>query len=899
MADSKEVYDFKKQIAELEKYRGRGTELISVYITPGYPISDIAAKLRDEYGQASNIKSKTTRSNVQAAIEKILAFLKTVSKAPENGIAVFAGNISEVEGKSDVRLFYVVPPSPLHVQFYRCESTFVVEPLKEMLEQAGAYGLVVMDGKEATVGLLRGKDIQVLRKLTSTAHQKVSKGGQCIHQDELIQFADGRIRPIKEVKEGDVIIGVDLTSGATRPARVTRVFQRNSEDYLELKVKNPIRQIRVTPEHRFFVVTSKGMEEKTAEELVKGDRLLFAKEIEVETAHYKAPCIAPNAGQQLMRLEFLEPQTAQFLGYFLGNGSVERNRVSLFDASEEAIREYTTAAAKILKARKPCVRHIIEKGYYEGRAHSLEGVTKLKTMFPTVFVHGLRRKIPAEIETADSAVVAAFLRGLFDAEGSVSSGRIALAMANKEVVERLPFLLSRFGIIASCYPKKARYKPQFAIEINDVESLHKFKALIGLSNPDKKKALEQLCDKKSVRNYCDQLPIDGRRVDVLLQKIRMSRRYVDAASMFLQGKRQISFKVFQKQIIEKVENRLEALLALDTQNEPLKKIRKQLEFELTPLSRTSGVSRAAINHTENNNYWGKDFSKQIRLALEKERIKLIKETEEALVELKRIMQSKCITATLVRKTKGKSEDNSKYIDLTLPETQNFVVNGFCVHNSAARFGRIHEETVEKYYKRVGEAMDSFLGVNGFKGVIVGGPGPAKEDFMRLKPFNYQLKVLGVVDTGYTDEYGLRELLEKSSDVIADQEAVREKKLLDKFMREVVKGGLAAYGLDDIREALAARKVELLLVSEGLALKEFKLKCPACGARFTRVAEKPPEEECSCGGKPVVESESDVVGEIVSAAEAQGVPIEMVSQNTAEGAQFHATFKGLGAFLRYK
>ncbi|MGB9577373.1 MAG: peptide chain release factor aRF-1, partial [Candidatus Norongarragalinales archaeon] len=391
------VYEFKQKIKELQEFKGHGTELISVYITPGYPISDVAAKLRDEYGQASNIKSKSTRLNVQAAIEKILAFLKTMNKPPENGIAIFAGNVSETEGKTDVRLFYVVPPTPLKVQFYRCESAFVTEPLEDMLAQTGSYGLVVMDGKEATVALLKGTSIKVIKKLHSTAHQKFSKGGQ----------------------------------------------------------------------------------------------------------------------------------------------------------------------------------------------------------------------------------------------------------------------------------------------------------------------------------------------------------------------------------------------------------------------------------------------------------------------------------------------------------------------SAARFGRIHEETVEKYYQRIGEAMDAFVGVKGLKGVIVGGPGPAKENFLRLKPFNYQIKILGVVDTGYTDEYGLREVLEKSSEIIAEQEAVKEKKLLDEFMREIVKGGLAVYGIDDIREALATRKVSKLLVSEGLELKEFKMKCDKCGKEFTRVGEKPPEEECECGGKPKVVSETDLVEEIQRLAEEQSIPIELVSTETMEGSQFRATFHGMGAFLRYK
>ncbi|MFH1247381.1 MAG: peptide chain release factor 1, partial [Candidatus Micrarchaeota archaeon] len=175
--ESKELFEFKKRLAELRDYSGHGTELISVYITPGYPISDIAAKLRDEYGQAANIKSKSTQKNVQAALEKIMAFLKTFKKTPERGVAIFAGNVSEYEGQVNVQLFSIEPPYPLATQFYRCESRFVLEPMEDMLEHTGTYGLVVMDGKDATIALLKGKAVKVLRQLHSTAMQKVHKGG--------------------------------------------------------------------------------------------------------------------------------------------------------------------------------------------------------------------------------------------------------------------------------------------------------------------------------------------------------------------------------------------------------------------------------------------------------------------------------------------------------------------------------------------------------------------------------------------------------------------------------------------------------------------------------------------------------------------------------------------------
>jgi len=36
-------YQFKKQIEEIKNLQGRGTELISVYIPPGRPISDVIA----------------------------------------------------------------------------------------------------------------------------------------------------------------------------------------------------------------------------------------------------------------------------------------------------------------------------------------------------------------------------------------------------------------------------------------------------------------------------------------------------------------------------------------------------------------------------------------------------------------------------------------------------------------------------------------------------------------------------------------------------------------------------------------------------------------------------------------------------------------------------------------
>ena len=119
------------------------------------------------------------------------------------------------------------------------------------------------------------------------------------------------------------------------------------------------------------------------------------------------------------------------------------------------------------------------------------------------------------------------------------------------------------------------------------------------------------------------------------------------------------------------------------------------------------------------------------------------------------------------------------------------------------------------------------------------------------------------------------------------------------MKRVVKGGLAVYGYNDVKEALENYQVGKLLVSEGEAVKKYTLKCNKCGKVKTVIAMEKPHKKCSCGGYFEVEKEEDIIEELIEMAEKQGVKIEMISEDTAEGAEFKATFKGVGAFLRYK
>lgn len=172
-----ESFKLKKLIKELEGIRGRHTELVSVYVPAGGNLQDSIDQIKSEQATASNIKSKSTRKNVVDALEKITQHLRTFRKTPPNGFVVFCGNVSEVEGRPDLKLWSFEPPVEMKQKVYWCDQVFVLDPLREMVKEKEVYGLIVMDSKEADIGLLMGKRTESVRHLESAVPGKTTKGG--------------------------------------------------------------------------------------------------------------------------------------------------------------------------------------------------------------------------------------------------------------------------------------------------------------------------------------------------------------------------------------------------------------------------------------------------------------------------------------------------------------------------------------------------------------------------------------------------------------------------------------------------------------------------------------------------------------------------------------------------
>src|SRR3990172_9200115 len=133
-------YKFRRALEQIEEATGRGTELVSVYVPPERPVSDVVNYLRSESSQSSNIKSASTRKHVMQAIESAMQRLKGYRMPPPNGLVIFTGHKQAGADQTEMVTFVLEPPEPVPSFLYRCDSKFYTEPLHEMLAEKDVYG---------------------------------------------------------------------------------------------------------------------------------------------------------------------------------------------------------------------------------------------------------------------------------------------------------------------------------------------------------------------------------------------------------------------------------------------------------------------------------------------------------------------------------------------------------------------------------------------------------------------------------------------------------------------------------------------------------------------------------------------------------------------------------------
>jgi len=173
-----EIWKVKSLIKKLESARGNGTSMISLIVPPKSQVSQISKMLSDEYGTASNIKSRVNRLSVLSAITSAQQKLKLYTKVPPNGLVLYTGTVITEEGKEKKMNVDFEPFKPINTSLYLCDNKFHTEPLGELLQSDQRYAFIVMDGNGCLYGCLTGSNREVLNKFSVELPKKHGRGGQ-------------------------------------------------------------------------------------------------------------------------------------------------------------------------------------------------------------------------------------------------------------------------------------------------------------------------------------------------------------------------------------------------------------------------------------------------------------------------------------------------------------------------------------------------------------------------------------------------------------------------------------------------------------------------------------------------------------------------------------------------
>lgn len=173
-----EMWKMRKLVKQLSSARGNGTSMISLVIPPKGQVSLVQKMLVDEYGTASNIKSRVNRLSVLSAITSTQQKLKLFNSIPKNGLVLYCGEVLTDEGKEKKLTIAFEPFKPINTSLYMCDNKFHVEALAELLEADDRFGFIVMDGNGSLFGALSGNTREIIHKFTVDLPKKHGRGGQ-------------------------------------------------------------------------------------------------------------------------------------------------------------------------------------------------------------------------------------------------------------------------------------------------------------------------------------------------------------------------------------------------------------------------------------------------------------------------------------------------------------------------------------------------------------------------------------------------------------------------------------------------------------------------------------------------------------------------------------------------
>jgi len=525
----------------------------------------------------------------------------------------------------------------------------------------------------------------------------------CCHEDSFIQLANGEVKKISEIVEKNNhcgVINTSLNPFRQMPDEITATHRYEYPGLL-YEVRTSSAGGIFTPNHRFFSIDEEGnIVEKEARELKIGDHLFVVPKIKVKGEKQRLPPLRlgeiTNSGEykpsNVPRIpSFLTEEFAQLLGYLVGDGHLDGGSVIFTDQNLDTLEFYRKLIEKEL-----CLTSTIQRrgGRQRLCVNSPLLAEYLRTNFPESTLRSGSRGVPSIIQRGEDACVKAFLRGLFDAEGSVGRAFVKLPKASKDLAHVVQLLLRRFGILSGVHASASRHRVIqggevketgiFNLQISDRESLKTFAEEIGFSAPKKRAKLLRLLQDLSSQRIVEKkrFPISKllRRV---IETIHIPSQDIKKLGLhrYISGKEVSESKL--KEITAYLREKIDEISKLgDSNPEDLEKLAFSLKISLAGLSGYGNISGSYLRKIRKNREKGLVFWNSLRPYILENKKKKIDELRRLCDKFEKMLSFEAILERVVKV--GEVINSAFVYDLTTKRNHTYIVNGFITHNTTGR-----------------------------------------------------------------------------------------------------------------------------------------------------------------------------------------------------------------------
>ena len=291
--------------------------------------------------------------------------------------------------------------------------------------------------------------------------------GKCVGGETPLLLADGTIMTIEDLyrtarSTGEVSVdGADEWVTLSRPlelvslvgtdlvrSRTRTVYHGTSDSLIRLRTRTG-RTVRVTPVHRLFTIGPDGsLRETAAGELKPGDYVASVRKAPAPTGDRRLDIeLTPlkAKGKRIVVPDVMSPVFAEFLGLFIAEGCIERERYVKFTNSDKSMLTRFQILAKILFNLDGTIKH---------RTATVSDVLLCSRQLVKLLDQlgcgrgAAAKHIPPAVLGSSNRTLGAFLQGYYAGDGGIYRGLVEFCTASSSLQTELVYALSRFGIIS-------------------------------------------------------------------------------------------------------------------------------------------------------------------------------------------------------------------------------------------------------------------------------------------------------------------------------------------------------------------------------------------------------------------------------------------------------------------